>query len=223
MLPLQAAATARQGLSATRSLLSEQTTPSNRDRTSRSQQRTKQQRIKEQGRASARPILLSGDNMRLAFTILISFLGIAAQAQTLVGVKSECGAGPKHKACRGSFEIRNDSLKPIAFTIDADSVMFNATMQKPVSGRLLAGAQASVSESSGRLSPKETRLIDFKAQCQQLPCVIGFAVGMSGGHTTDGIAIRFMLRHFCYICEKEKNCRVDILKASGVVPPEQRK
>ncbi len=161
--------------------------------------------------------------MRTVMLVIVTLLGSLCSAQTLLGLRSECGIQPGKK-CQGHFQLRNDGLKSLNFSIDSASVEFSKEKQRPIREGLEEGVSVWLSESSGRLSPKETREIDLKVSCEHLPCVVAFANTIMAGHTKEGIAVALGLPHYAYLCDKKdsKNCRLQILKNAGIVPPEQR-
>lgn len=155
---------------------------------------------------------------KILLAAVVMVLGSSVQAQTLLGIKTECG-----KKCEGSFQIRNDGLKPLMFSIDTTSVHFSKEEQRPIRDGLEEGVDAKLSQSSGRLSPKETRQVNFKVRCKQMPCVVAFSTGMVVGKNAEGVAVRLVLSHYVYLDSQGKGARLRILQAAGVVPPEDRK
>ena len=150
---------------------------------------------------------------------LLSLLALPASAQTISPLVQECGG----KKCTGSFTIRNDQLKPSSFVIESYTTKFTNGASRPTPVPLDSGTTATISETSGRLSPKEARVFNFKVTCQSLPCAVTFLTGLSGGHTDDGIQVRLILPFSVYACEKSKGCRLRTLQAAKIIPPEERK
>lgn len=142
----------------------------------------------------------------------------ATRAQTISPLVQECG-----KKCTGSFTVRNDQLKPVAFTVESYSTQFTTGASRPMPVPVRAGTTVQLSETSGRLGPKEVRQIDFKISCAQLPCGLTFLTGMITGHASDGLAVRLILPFSVYACDKAKGCRLRILAAAKIIPPEQKK
>jgi hypothetical protein len=159
-----------------------------------------------------------GEFMRLRLVFLLMIATSCRAQMTLTPVKTECG-----KKCSGSFFLINNGLTPETFSIDIRTTHFSQSAQGPVMTPL-DNATAKVSQSSGRISPKESRQIDFHVQCTMLPCQVSFISSFTQGHTKPGqVAIRVAVMHTVYSCEKQSGCRLATLQAAGVTPPEQRK
>jgi hypothetical protein len=77
-----------------------------------------------------------------------------------------------------------------------------------------------LSETSARLGPLETREFNFKIHCDVLPCEVGLLASMVMGHTEDTgtgvIQVRLALEHTVYVCDKSKNCRRHTLDEAGL-------
>jgi hypothetical protein len=146
---------------------------------------------------------------------LILFAASVANAQTIAPITSEYG-----KKANGSFQIQNNTLLPLTVTVESYSV----TLDK--SGRqlhpLLSTSHVRLSQTSARLGPKEIYEFSYHIACDTLPtpCLVTFLSGMIVGHTQGDkdhpvMQVRVILDHAVYICAKEKNCRADVIKASG--------
>jgi hypothetical protein len=78
-----------------------------------------------------------------------------------------------------------------------------------------AATSVTLSETSARLSPRETHEFSYKISCAQMPCEISFLSSMIVGHTAQGLQIRVILDSAVYVCTKSKGCRAGIIAASG--------
>lgn len=146
--------------------------------------------------------------MKTFIAILLALCGSAVHAQTSGPIYVEC----KTKNCSGSFEIRNDQLVPISFTIESYAGTQFTSLRS-----LGSSEHLELSQNSGRLSPKETHQIDFKFRCDESPCNITLLTGfMTGKHTVDGVAVRLILPFTIYSCQSGKNCRKSALEAAGL-------
>jgi hypothetical protein len=149
--------------------------------------------------------------------LLVIFTTVAAHAQTVGPLITECG--PK---CSGAFKIQNDGFSPMTFTIEPASMRFDPGAPKPTHTPLNPGVTVRLSQSSGRLGPKEMRAIDFTVRCEVLPCAVQLLTGFVGGHTINGIAMRLVIPHSVYVDSKAKGARQRILVAAGILPPTKK-
>jgi hypothetical protein len=69
---------------------------------------------------------------------------------------------------------------------------------------------------AARLGPQGAHTFSYKMHCEHMPCTVTLYAAMVVGHTTDGMALRVLLPHVVYVCEKQKNCRADVRKAAGL-------
>jgi hypothetical protein len=156
--------------------------------------------------------------MKLLLAVL--FLTAASvNAQTISPLHASCG-----KKCSNTFEVRNDNLVPIFFQIETTKVVFEDGKPHNLP---LTNEKLWLSQSSGRLGPRETRKIDFKMECtDSKTCVVAMKVMMTNGvKNADGLVVRLILPYSIYACPtgKVESCRLDTLKAAGVMPAENRK
>jgi len=155
--------------------------------------------------------------MKYRLLVLMLILAARVNAQvTIAPFMGECG-----KKCNGMFMLRNDSVSPVVFTVDAYSVTFSQEKQGPVQ-KPLNDVTLKLSQSSGRLSPKESRQIEFKFQCAELPCQVMFMSAMTLTKPINGMTVRFMLPFTAYSDTSAKGARLRCLRAAGVTPPEER-
>ena len=145
--------------------------------------------------------------------LVILLFASAAHAQTLAPPTAEYNT-KVGKVSHGSLQVQNDSLQPVAFVVESYSVTLDA--QGPHWHALDPGATVDLSQSSGRLGPKQQIKIDYRASCSVLPCMLAINVGMVKGHTTDGFQVRTILVHFAYLAQSKKP-RQEILIAAGLM------
>ena len=150
-------------------------------------------------------------NIKKFFLFLL--FASAAHAQTLAPPTAEISAKPG-KVSHGSFQIQNNALQPVAFTAEYYTVAFDP--RGPRYQPIDAGVAVELSQSSGRLGPKEIHRIDYKISCRALPCAVAIKVGMVTGKTKDGMQVRIILPHFVYLAQS-KSPRRDILMAAGLI------
>src|SRR5258708_20445949 len=113
-------------------------------------------------------------------------LAAAASAQTIAPPIAEFRAKPD-KSVSGSFQIQNNELAPVAFTVESYRLTFES---QQVHFQLLdSGMNISLSQTSGRLGPKEIRRIDYRISCAVVPCQAAIKVGFITGHTRQGVAV----------------------------------
>lgn len=138
-------------------------------------------------------------------------MSLTAHAQGISPLNYECGP----KKCSGSYVISNAGLKPLQFTIEAASVHWKEVGQRPAQTLLDPTVTVKLSESSGRLGPKEQRDIGFTIQ-SSTPATVQLLTGFITGHTASGIAVRAIIPFSVYIClASAKDCRRNTLIAEG--------
>lgn len=153
---------------------------------------------------------------RVLILILLSMIGKSVCAQAISPVTTDC-----KKVCKGSFKIQNQSVTPMAFTIEPYTMHFAKNADRPTVGTLDPGVTVKLSETSGRLSPMETREIDFDIRCTTTPCVTALMTGfLTNKHVTEGITVRLILPHVAYQTDKGRNARKEVLAAYGMKGPD---
>jgi hypothetical protein len=149
--------------------------------------------------------------LKVLFALIATLFSTVAMAQTISPPNAECSA----KHCVGTFTITNDMLTPMAVTIKPMSIGITAD-GKLLFRELDATTDLKLSAMSARLGPKEVFAIDYKVKCAVAPCTIDFAASMMAvQHADSGAVIRLVLNHIVYVCPKEKDCRLNTLKAVG--------
>ena len=133
-----------------------------------------------------------------------------ATAQSISPLTNECG--PK---CSGEFTVSNLGLTPLVVTITAES--FSPGPGGGTSRPLDSTVHVSLDSTSARISPKGSYTFGYKIHCDQLPCQIRFRPSMTAGKTSQGIQVRLILGHATYVCQKTRNCRIETLRAAGVI------
>ncbi len=149
--------------------------------------------------------------MRKLILILPLILASMAAAQTVSPIVVECG-----KKCRGSFTVSNANIKPAAVTVEPASFSLSPQTGASIFRPLDSTAQVSLSETSARVGPQSDHEFDYEITCSAYPCLVAFQTGMVIGHTVEGIAIRLVIPHIVYVCEKSKDCRANARKAAGL-------
>jgi hypothetical protein len=141
-----------------------------------------------------------------------------AKNQTISPIHAEFG-----KKAVGSFNYTNDTLQPMAVTLES----YNFSIDKD--GQHLRPLDSTthiqLSETSARLGPKETHEFAYKLTCDVLPCEVSVLIGGVVGHTQGDkdhpvMQIRLILDHAIYLCLKAKGCRAGIIAASGYKGPQ---
>lgn len=149
--------------------------------------------------------------MKWLCVVLFVFSG-TLHSQTLGPTFSECG-----KRCSGSFQVTNNGLTPMTVTVEPHGFkMEQGTADKATFTPADNNADVQLSTTSARLSPKQTYTFDYKIRCHELPCQVGLAAGMMIGHTDEGLAVKLVMGHIVYSCEKARDCRRNTLHAVGV-------
>lgn len=158
--------------------------------------------------------------MKIWLAIAVTLVGIPARAQvTIQNLVTECG-----KKCSGTFTLVNESLTPATFTVDPYSITFVHEVNRPVLRKVDADVKLKLSSMSGRLSPKESREVNFSFQCSeaQADCQVMFLSTLILGKAKDSDVVnyKFVLPHTAYACATgAKNCRKKTLDDARVTPP----
>jgi hypothetical protein len=149
--------------------------------------------------------------MKKLVAILVVMWTVCALAhgQQVTPVVQEYG-----KKANGSFTMKNNGLQAQIVTVQAMS--FSVGTSAPALRPLDAGVHVDLSEMSARVQPGQDHEFDYRITCDVRPCNVMFLVGITNGHTADGVAVRLVLSHAVYVCEHAKNCRADMLRAAGV-------
>lgn len=156
--------------------------------------------------------------MKLVGLSLMLLVATTCHAQvTQSPLKAECG-----KKCQGSYILRNEGVKPANFDITVSTMHLSSAANGPVFTPL-DNATVKLSQSGGRLGPKETRQIDYKIQCTALPCQVSFINAVQAIGQKGGVGIRVATMFTVYSCDKERGCRETAMKAAGLIAPENKK
>ena len=118
------------------------------------------------------------------------------------------------KTIRGSFQIQNNNVTPEPLTLDSSELSLDSN-GTPHYGPLRSTTRVILSQTSGRLGPKEIRQIDYKISCDVLPCAVAIASAFTVGKTVDGIQVRLVLPFSVYL-GTSKHPRVEALHAAGL-------
>jgi hypothetical protein len=146
--------------------------------------------------------------MKTIFTLVL--LVASAAAQSVAPVINECG----HK-CSGQFAVTNNGLLPMTAVITSFS--FSIVNAQPVFRPLDAGVVVTLSEQSTRIAPGDVHTFDYKIRCATLPCPVTFYATVTTGKPAEsGMLLKLALPHVVYVCEKEHNCRITMLKKAGL-------
>jgi hypothetical protein len=145
---------------------------------------------------------------RLVLMVLLTASPLFAQV-TLTPVTSECG-----KNCSGQFMVTDNGLAPTVLTINLQSL--TVANGRPVFAPLPSTAHVELSEMSARVGGKQSHMFAYKVHCDVMPCVVAMWMTAMSGHTDSGLAMALHIPHIAYVCEKQKNCRLNTLRGWGV-------
>lgn len=133
-----------------------------------------------------------------------------ARAQTVSPLVVECS-----KKCDGSFTVSNGSVAALVVTVEPFQVSLapdGHSLFKPLD----PGTEVVLNQSSARVGPLSDYTFDYKVRCATQPCMVGLASGMMVGKTPQGLAIRLVVPHIIYSCDKAKGCRAGTRLAAGL-------
>jgi hypothetical protein len=162
----------------------------------------------------------------LMFSFLTLVLAVAAEAQiTISPITSEGSV-----RTRGEYMLTNGGLSPVFFMVQVDQIKFDKVAQRPVKVDVAKGDEVKVelSQTSGRISPRETIHISYKVFCPKSEdaCQVSLGNIFAAGKMTAanmGVGVRTMLPFTVYLCpDAAKGCRLRTLARAGIVPPEDR-
>lgn len=134
-----------------------------------------------------------------------------AHGQTISPVVSECG-----RKCSGEFSIKNNSVQPLAVTLQPYSFTLDAKTGHSIFRPLDSSVDLRLDEMAARVGPKAEHSFGYRIRCNQTPCLVTIMATMTIGHTVDGIGVRVQLPTVLYACERQKNCRAEVRKEAGL-------
>jgi hypothetical protein len=147
----------------------------------------------------------------LIMNVAVAVLALRGYTQTISPAIVECSA----KKCNGEFTITNNGILPMTVTVEPHSFALGSD-----GGTILRTLDPTVDlqldEMAARLGPQAAHTFGYKLRCKQMPCLVNLNVALSGNHTDEGIAVRIILPHVIYGCDKAKDCRAGVRKAAGL-------
>jgi hypothetical protein len=145
--------------------------------------------------------------MRAILAMIFGLLACgAALGQGISPVMSECGG----KRCTGQFTATN--LNPVPAVVTVQAVSF-----KPGTGNeaLDPKIHFELRDMAARLGPKGSHTFYWTAQCDELPCYFAIYASFSAKQdkpSATGMFMTICLPTTVWMCEKSKDCRVNIRK-----------
>lgn len=140
----------------------------------------------------------------LAGVLAIIFLPASSGAQLLRPVIVEHVA-----SAQGRFELVNDSLYPLAVTLEPKS--FSVTKDgRPEFRPLDPGIDLKLSEMSFRIPPKASHFVFYKAKAERLPAWFTIYANFTGMPKNNGLNVQVELPHTVYILQKQKLAMADV-------------
>ncbi len=136
---------------------------------------------------------------------------VISHGQTLSPVISECTA----KKCSGSFTVTNNGVTPLPVTLEAHSFSLDASGQTAMRA-LDSAVSLNLDETSARVPAKSSHQFSYKLTCSAAPCLVKINALMAVGKSQDGLLVRVGIPLTLYVCEKQKDCRANTLKAAGL-------
>jgi hypothetical protein len=145
-------------------------------------------------------------------------------AQTVSPLIDENVVGGPGKKARGKIEYVNDSLQPLAVTLDTQS--FTVSDIGEMQYRPLDPAiHVKFSTSSFRIQPKQSYLVFYEAEADAVPSWFVAYATFAGykERTSEGLKIQLMLPHTVYLLPKGQAKRSDlVIKTAEFRPTEQK-
>jgi|HubBroStandDraft_6_1064221.scaffolds.fasta_scaffold591103_1 hypothetical protein len=146
----------------------------------------------------------------LLVLLSLSLCASGAMAQTVSPVITEL-ASKGTKPVTGSFTITNPGLVSITAVVEQPQSM-TFTNGKPLFQPLDSGTTLELSQQSARIGARQSAQFWYKLTCRTKPCALTVYATITGAHVSNGMAIAIHLPHIIYVCEKQKNCRANIIK-----------
>lgn len=150
--------------------------------------------------------------MKIKILILIAALASPALfAQTISPVIVECG-----RKCSGQFTVTNNGIEPLAVVVEPFSFSLDKESGNSLFRPLDKTVEVELNDMSAKIGPRSDHTFDYKMKCGAPPCLVTLATSMVVGHTQEGMAIRVVLPHVVYQCDKAKACRANARKDAGL-------
>jgi hypothetical protein len=131
--------------------------------------------------------------------------------------------GPGKKA-RGKIEYLNDSLQPLAVTLDTQSFTVSDTGEMQYRP-LDPGIHVKFSASSFRIQPRQGYLVFYEAEADAVPSWFVVYATFAGykERTAEGLKIQLLLPHTVYLLPKGQAKKSDlVIKTAEFRPTEQK-
>ena len=149
--------------------------------------------------------------MKILLLAVVSLVGVAAQAQTVMPVFAEGKAG-KHWV-KGQFTVMNQGVQPLPVSVEPRQLQI--VEGRGAFGMVQPGTEVELKDTSAVIAPRSSRTFDFKIHCET-DCMVTFLSGMVTGKTKDGVLVKLWLPSSVFLCTEVKGCRARIKKAAGL-------
>jgi hypothetical protein len=147
------------------------------------------------------------------FIVLLSAMfafAVATAAQ--VSVTPVIVEGKGRPRAHGEFTVTNVGLAPVLVQIEPMS--FTPQANGDAAYRALdPGTHVTLTQSSAKIGAKQSHTFAYQVQCDKLPCFFTLYAASITGHTAQGVAVKMLIPSTVYLCEKQKDCRYNILKS----------
>ena len=149
---------------------------------------------------------------KILILVVISMVGVVAQAQQMAPVYTESKVGKK--PFHGQFTVINQGISSMPVVIEPRQLQ--AVDGKPVFGELLPGTTVVLKDTSAVVGPRSNRTFDYEVRCERT-CVVTFLAGMQNGKTKEGVMVRLWLMSSAFLCiDSAKDCRLRTKKTMGL-------
>ena len=148
--------------------------------------------------------------MRVLFVAAaLLLLAPVAKNQTLTPVFTEAG----HHKADISFDVANTTLQPVVLVIEPS--LMTPGPKGPSYRALDPDTKVEVSEMSARVGVAQHHSFRAKISCPQ-DCVVAIWVTFLPPKKDNGVQLAIHFPATIYLCDKQKSCRANTLKAHGV-------
>ena len=150
--------------------------------------------------------------------------GSSALAQTVSPLIDENVVNGPGKKAKGKIEYINDSLQPLAVTLDTRSFTVSETgemLYRPLD----PGIHVKFSATSFRIPPKQNYLVFYEAAADAVPAWFVVYATFAGyqQRTEEGLKIQLMLPHTVYLLSKGDVQKSDLVIKVAEFRPTQQK
>jgi hypothetical protein len=149
-----------------------------------------------------------------ALVLAVLFAATTAQLQTVAPISEDFG----HGKALTQVTIQNNQLTPLAVSLSAGQFIVKDGQKQIVP--MEPDVLVKIAQTSFRIPPKQTRIIDYQVFCPR-GCNVEISATMAAPsmRVQNGMLVKLQMGSICYVCaDSAKDCRKKVLLAGGVQP-----